>query len=206
MNRFAYANGNPISSIDPFGTMAQDAPQMVVSVAVGTSFTIGDKLVNGDPGYIHGDTNFGVSLDLSTILSDPLNSVVFSYNSVAVATSQGGGMTLNAGLGASGGFNNSLPNTIVQNLLSGSPTLGDVETVSHSELDVGAVEGGSIDTTKGAFTYGHGIYDDLGFAAGGMASQQGTSKTFSVSLADAYNAVVIYNGLPLPLILPPPHH
>jgi hypothetical protein len=26
MNRFAYANGNPISAIDPFGTMAQDAP------------------------------------------------------------------------------------------------------------------------------------------------------------------------------------
>jgi hypothetical protein len=50
MNRFAYANGNPISAIDPFGTMAQDAAQNgsiwngVWQAAVGGLQDIADKV------------------------------------------------------------------------------------------------------------------------------------------------------------------
>ena len=176
----------------------------VISLSIGGEFTAGWNLVSSDPGFLHGESNFGVSVNWQNILSNPLNSVVFSYNSVAVATPQGGGLVIDAGLGVSGGFNGSLPNTVVQNVLANSPTIGDWETITHSQVDLGAVDVGSFDSTQGSFSYGRGIYDSLGVAVGGMAKQTGNSVTTSVSLADIYNAVAINYGLPL--VLPPPRH
>ncbi|HMD61965.1 MAG TPA: hypothetical protein VKG78_11060 [Opitutaceae bacterium] len=49
MNRFAYANGNPVSAIDPFGTMAQDVnPNSAGTVAAELDYlnwalTVGDS-------------------------------------------------------------------------------------------------------------------------------------------------------------------
>jgi hypothetical protein len=129
--------------------------------------------------------------------------VVFSYQAQSVATSNGGGVTAMWGVGISGGLNNELPTTIFQNAMSGSPTLGQWETINHSELDLGFVDAGSIDSTQGSFSYGRGINDGLGFSVGGFANQPGRSATWSVSLGDIYNGIVISSGLPLPLVLPP---
>jgi len=134
----------------------------------------------------------GVSVNWRTILSDPLESVVFSLNTVAVATPNGGGVTAELGLGVSAGLNNSLPNTMFQNLINGSPTLADVEQINHTEVDITGEFGGSFDSTTGGFTFGKSIYGDVGASAGGMVNQPGASKTWSISLQDLVNAFPYY--------------
>lgn len=56
LNRFAYANGNPVSLIDPFGLMAGDAPNSTATTSTGvTTVQLLGRQVDGAPsGDLHG--------------------------------------------------------------------------------------------------------------------------------------------------------